>query len=265
MRLSLSPSLPLSFITISEYNKKMGAIPSFSTPAVKSCPRGLPCYAGCYAKAYEEKRDTVHKSYVNNMEMLKQHPKEVEDRIVGFINLLGCKYFRFSVSGDVIVDVERPYLYIDTIINIARRCKNTYFLCFSKSSLWNYVDIPSNLNVVYSSWGDWHVDNPHNFPTTNVCKKPKKGEEPPEGLEICPNSKDKNKHCFGCWKCWDLKPGDKPIYFYAHGVNANKIDVKPPKKYYRDAKGRFCKKPTNISFATAVQAVTKLIKITAWG
>ena len=226
MRLNLSPTAPRSHITVSENNKKMGvSILSFSTPAVKSCPRGLPCYMACYAKAYEDKRDSVHKSYINNMEMLKKYPDEVENKLVGVINLIGCKYFRFSVSGDVAIDPERPYLYVNLIINVAKRCKNTYFLAFSKSDLWNDMKIPKNLNIVYSSWLDWHVFNPtdrkgrNKFPTTNVISK----KDVRDGMNICPNCLNKNILCENCHHCWHMKPADEPILFIAHGIHRNKI------------------------------------------
>lgn len=226
MRLNLSPTAPRNHITVSENNKKMGvSILSFSTPAVKSCPYGLPCYRACYARAYEEKRDSVHKSYANNMEMLKKYPNEVENKLVGVINLIGCKYFRFSVSGDVAIDPERPYLYISLIINVAKRCKNTHFLTFSKSNLWNDMKIPKNLNIVYSSWLDWHVFNPtdrkgrNKFPTTNVISK----KDVRDGMNICPNCLDKSILCENCHHCWHMKPTDEPILFIAHGIHRNKI------------------------------------------
>ena len=75
------------WVVISEFNTKMGPVPSFSTPSVITCPKGLPCYGACYARAYEEKRDTVHLSYCNNLKMLLEFPDIVRDKIVAYINL----------------------------------------------------------------------------------------------------------------------------------------------------------------------------------
>lgn len=236
-------------ITISLNNMKMGAsIPSFSTPSVKSCPKGLPCYKACYARAFEEKRGNVHLSYCNNMQMMCNYPQEVEDKIVGFINLMGTKFFRFNVSGDVCVDILRPYLYINLIRNCSTRCSGCRFLCFSKCDLWNNVKLKGNLFVPYSSWGDWHVNNPKGFKTTNVIPKPKKKEPYPTDKFICPNCLDKRIKCEDCHHCWGIpffdywkvKGIEMPdkvkeyydnlnvtnpdcTYFFAHGIHKNKL------------------------------------------
>ena len=60
------------YITISEGNKKMGYLPSFSTSAgVKgSCP--INCN-GCYAMKMERIYPSVKKSYSNNLQMAVMH------------------------------------------------------------------------------------------------------------------------------------------------------------------------------------------------
>ena len=212
------------WIVISEFNTKMGPVPSFSTPSVVTCPKGLPCYGACYARAYEEKRDTVHLSYCNNLKMLLEFPDIVRDKIVAYINLNTPPYFRFSVSGDVEVDPLRPFLYINLIISVAKKCPKTKILVFTKSSLWNEVKtLPRNLKVVYSNWKDWKVDNPvkkngePRFPTVNIMdKKEDKGDR-----IICPNSINKSHHCINCHKCWDMK-STETIFFYTHGIYKNK-------------------------------------------
>ena len=247
MRLTLD-TLTTEHITVSETNMKMGCTFSFSTPSVKSCPKGVPCFKACYARAFEEKRGTVHLSYVNNMNQMLNHPKEVEDRICGCINGFGTKFFRFNVSGDVCVDPLRPYLYIDLIRNCSMRCKACKFLVFTKCDLWNNVDIERNLNVMYSYWLDWKVNNPKGFRATNVIKKPKKNDPIPTDLFICPNCLDKRIQCSDCHHCWGIPEFDywkakgiempdkvKEYYknrdvkdmsithFFAHGIHKNKL------------------------------------------
>ena len=206
----------MEYINVSTSNNKMGhTIPSFSTPSVLTCPKNLPCFKGCYAHAYELHRPNVKNSYLQNLKMLKKYPAKVAKAIIGYINLLGCRYFRFSVAGDVEVDGMK---YINVILMVAKSCPNCSFLLFTKSDKWNDIDpIPANLHIIYSNWGKWSIPNyVHNFPTSNVYHD---GDDM-TGKIVCPNSIDEKVKCENCHLCWKLT---KPItvWFKAHGIHKN--------------------------------------------
>ena len=218
MRLQINET---TYISVSTSNSKLGAsILSFSTPSIITCPRNVPCYKGCYAASLEHLRPNLHNSLTNNLDALKNHTKEVQNKLVSFIHLLGCKMFRFNVEGDVEVDASRPFLYIDLIIYVARKCKDTEFLVYSKSAKWYGLRLPKNLHVVLSNWGDWCVNNPDNLPTSNILKE----GESRKGKRICPAQLATNHEitCENCRICWRLKKGDT-IWFLPHGRNKKKV------------------------------------------
>ena len=61
-------------IKISPGNSKMGAIPSVSLPAIKTC-RDCKCKEKCYAAKLERLRPTVRNAYQHNLEVLQSNPE----------------------------------------------------------------------------------------------------------------------------------------------------------------------------------------------
>jgi hypothetical protein len=99
---------------------------------------------------------------------------------------------------------------------VARACKNTTFLAFTK----NYRDVneylashkkPRNLKLIFSLPFDGaQIVNPHNLPTAAVILK---GNEPKPEYKVC------GGNCSECAcrgvGCWELKKGET-IAFYEH-------------------------------------------------
>lgn len=242
------PSNPELFINISEFNAKLGPVPSFSVLCGVSCPKNVPCLEACYAKAME----TIYSSYfdvnLNNLHMLLKYADRVEDVIVGYILLSNTPLFRFNVDGDLEVDLKRPELYVNLILNVARRCPDCEIWFYSKSELLDLIPdaYPNNLYPIESQWRGWKPNIKHRFPITDILKE----DEDRTGKLICPNSLAEEKlkkgeknpiKCFNCRLCLKLKVG-QILYFIAHGRGKNKIgDL--IRNYYnkRDSKGRFTK------------------------
>ena len=88
-------------ITISEGNRKMGYLPSFSTsPGVQgSCP--INCQ-GCYAMKMEKVYPSVRKSYANNLLMAVTRMKETFEAISNYLTAFRPTLFRWHVSGDIL-------------------------------------------------------------------------------------------------------------------------------------------------------------------
>ena len=120
-------------------------------------------------------------------------------------------FFRWHVSGDII-DPD----YLHNMCKIARECKLTKFLAFTK----NYEDVnayfethkkPRNLQIVFSLPFDGaKIDNPLNFPTAAVILK---GSEPAKNYKVC-GGNCQECACRGVG-CWELKKGET-IAFYEH-------------------------------------------------
>ena len=196
-------------ISISRSNSKMGNIPSVSLPPIVTCKNCGSCAKKCYAAKLCRIYPSVKKAYENNLEVLK------DDREMYFLQVMAAaglsRYFRWHVSGDI-VDID----YLDRMCKVARHCKNTKFLAFTK----NYEDVneyfnshkkPANLKIIFSIPFDGaKIDNPHTLPTAAVILK---GNEPAPNYKICGGN---CSECASCGiGCWELKKGET-IAFYEH-------------------------------------------------
>jgi hypothetical protein len=122
-----------------------------------------------------------------------------------------ARFFRFHVSGDI-----PNILYLNAMARVAESLPHTSFLVFTKQ--YNIVNqyindgmtIPQNLKIIFSNWGDWKCENPHNLPTCEVILK---GSEPAQNWKIC------GGNCTECAcrgiGCWELKNGET-IAIYEH-------------------------------------------------
>lgn len=196
-------------VSISNGNSKMGAIPSVSLPPVVTCKNCATCAKKCYALKLCKIYSSVRKAYDRNLEILKEDRNAyfTQVKAVAMLN----KFFRFHVSGDII-DID----YLDRMCKLARECKGTEFLAFTK----NYEDCneyfknhrkPRNLQLIYSLPFDGaEIENPHNFPTAAVILK---GKEPKKSYKVC------GGNCTECAcrgiGCWELKKGET-IAFNEH-------------------------------------------------
>ena len=196
-------------VSISQGNSKMGAIPSVSLPPIVTCHNCGACKKKCYAVKLARIYATVRKAWERNLAILKA------DRDSYFMQIkavaMVSAFFRFHVFGDI-VDID----YLDRMTKLARECKKTQFLAFTK----NYNDCntyfenhrkPSNLHLIFSLPFDGAIiDNPHNFPTARVILK---GNEPKSSDKVC------GGNCSECAcrgvGCWELKKGET-IAFYEH-------------------------------------------------
>lgn len=196
-------------VSISTGNRKMGAIPSVSLPACTTCNPNAPCFAKCYAKKLERIYPSVRNAYANNFEIFAKDPAQYWEEIRKAASM--ARYFRFHVSGDIVDEI-----YFLDMCMTAEMLPHTEFLAFTKqyhivNELINRgVKIPENLHIIFSNWGEWKCDNPHNLPTSEVIFK---GTEPADHWKIC------SGNCTECAcrgvGCWELKKGET-IAFYEH-------------------------------------------------
>ena len=201
-------------VSISNGNKKMGAIPSVSLPPIISCPNWKFCANKegkclCYAKKLYNLYPSVKTAYDRNLEILRNDRDSYFTQIKA--SAMTQRFFRFHVSGDII-DID----YLDRMVKLARELKGTEFLAFTK----NYEDVneyfknhrkPKNLHLIMSlPFTGATIDNPHNLPMAAVILK---GTEPQDDWKIC------GGNCTECAckgvGCWELKKGET-IAFYEH-------------------------------------------------
>ena len=196
-------------VSISKGNSKMGAIPSVSLPAIITCNPNAPCFKLCYAAKIANLRKTVRTAYDRNLEILTTNPDAYWIQVKAAA--ITTRFFRYHVSGDI-PNME----YFDNMVQTAHDLPATMFLAFTKQYhlvneyLNNGGTIPTNLKIIFSNWGAWKCENPHNLPTCEVILK---GNEPAPNWKIC------GGNCTSCAcagiGCWELKNGET-IAIYQH-------------------------------------------------
>lgn len=198
-----------SKVSISKGNSKMGAIPSVSLPACITCNPSAPCFKLCYAQKISRLYKNVRTAYQNNLDILNTDWAEYWKQIRTAVAM--SKYFRFHVSGDI------PSAgYLKEMITTAKKYPGTTILAFTKQYeiVNNYInvcgDIPGNLKIILSNWGDWKCYNPYKLPECEIILK---GSEPKQDWKIC------GGNCTECAcrgiGCWELKKGET-IAIYQH-------------------------------------------------
>ena len=196
-------------VSISNGNRKMGAIPSVSLPACITCNPNAPCFKECYAVKISRIYKTANDAYGRNLDILNTDWDSYWEQVRHAVSM--TKYFRFHVSGDI-----PNACYFKEMCITAKKCPDTKILAFTKQYdiVNRYIDtwggLPSNLKIIFSNWGAWKCDNPHNLPACEVIFK---GEEPRDDWKIC-GGNCTNCACAGVG-CWELKNGDT-IAIYKH-------------------------------------------------
>ncbi len=193
---------------ISRGVSKLGVdIPSINLPPVVTCRCDAPCADShkCYAMkgrfAFQHNKNLLQ----GNLDMWQHNPEQFEIgvRAAAFHS----RFVRWHSSGDIPDEA-----YLEMMVRIAEKLPDTKFLCFTKKfELVNeYLDIhkvfPENLRMVFSAWGSFIPENPHNLPMAYVRFKKSEQNNIPSTAFQCQN------YCGDCvmsgCSCWDLKNGE---------------------------------------------------------
>jgi len=184
---------------ISRGNGKLGLLPSFSLPVLKTCPgRTEFCSRLCYGLNGRFTQPRMREIYQNNLEATKQ--AGFVEGVVREILKTGAEAFRLHVVGDF-YSVE----YGENWLEIADRLPDVSF--FGSTRAWRvpglrdavrrFRDLPnvylrasidlSHLDKPSTSWGVWSIE----------------GQGDP-----CPHDFGLGEHCITCKKCWQTKGSD---------------------------------------------------------
>ena len=200
----------MALVQISTSVSKLGeSIPTVNLPPIITCRPDAPggkCAkegGGCYAMRGHFTLPRIKNRLMENLKAYRENPKLFFEMLAHAFD--NYKYARYFSSGDI-VDEQ----FLKGMCWVARKCKTTKFLCFTKKyELVNkYIEdghvIPKNLKIVFSAWRDFVPENPYNLPMTFV-RFPGKVESNnliPEKTFKCKGS------CATCKKCWELKKGE---------------------------------------------------------
>lgn len=199
---------------VSNSVSKLGiGIATVNLPAVVTCREDAPCYKGCYARRGNFSYQNVKTSLDSNLEVYKESPDLFFERIHLQLEMIPYRFFRWHSSGEI-VD-ER---YLEGMFWLARKHKGTQFLCFTKkyelvNEYLNNHRKPKNLILVFSNWGDWICENPHNLPTAWVEFGTESDSLIPENANVC------GGNCGTCVNtsehCWRMQKGEA-VKFHRH-------------------------------------------------
>ena len=196
-------------VHISRGVTKLGTnMPSVSLPPVLTCREDAPCFSRCYARrgrfAFPHNKSLLQ----TNLDIWNEDPVAFERDVI--IAAFPSRFFRWHSAGDI------PDLrYLGMMARVAQSIPETRFLCFTKKhELVNeyiaaYGELPGNLIIVFSAWGDFLPDNPYNLPVAYVRFRNQQTSIPASAFQ-CPN------YCGECvatgCSCWDLKPGQSVCF-----------------------------------------------------
>ena len=213
-------------VSISYENGKVGKTLSESTAPILGCgKRCSVCMGDCYAiKAllYPDARN----AWLRNLYLFIHKPEMIEEKVN---RVLGEKYARkgsYTTTrngkkvkktyapgelkhkgnrGDVAGDMFHKNVYT-VFNNVAKKnpdVKNwTYTKEYEKLNSWVKEDPKAdNLNILFSDgWDGLNMDNPNNFPTTNIYRTPEEWLENKNGWELC--------------KAYNVRQGKSGLQFY---------------------------------------------------
>lgn len=206
---------------LSVSNSKLGVIPTLDLPPITTCRRDAPCMNECYACRSHYVYLNHRVDRVINLKAYYANPQFYFDSIVAQISrgLISYNFFRWHSTGDI-PDID----YLDGMAKVARKVKGTRFLCFTKKyelvNKWLETHKkPTNLILIFSNWGGWLCDNPHNLPTAWIEFKNRQTMIPAKAFR-CPGS------CSACamannGSCWYMKKGDC-VVFEEHSTTIKK-------------------------------------------
>ena len=186
-------------VHLSRWNSKLGVLPSFSLPVLRTCPGKTEfCSRLCYGLNGRFTRKRMREIYQSNLEASKR--ADFVERVVRGILKVKPGVFRLHVVGDF-YSVE----YVEKWLEIADRLPDVKFFGSTRSwrvpklrdALETFRDLPnvylrasidfSHLDKPSSSWGIWSIE----------------GEGTP-----CPHDYGLVENCIACKKCWQAKDPD---------------------------------------------------------
>lgn len=196
-------------VKLSNSVSKLGTgIATLNFPAIVTCRKNAPCAAGCYARKGRFQFESVKNRHTENYMCYLESPERFWAMIEAQLFMVPYRFFRYFSAGDI-----PDAAFLVGMVELAEKFPETKFLCFTKQfEIVNaFVDdggeIPENLSIVFSTWGDWMPENPHNFPMSFVeFKNQASNALIPENAYKCPG------YCGECamsgCSCWDLKHGE---------------------------------------------------------
>ena len=196
-------------ITLSKGNKKVKNTLIFNIAPITTCIGDCKGKEGkCYAMKASRRFPNVRNCYNRNTEVAKSEGfKELMIASIQYhVMNFSFKYFRIHEAGDFF-----NQRYLNDWCDIASKFPNIKFLAYTKSFQLNFDNVPSNLTIINSIWGN---ENQYTkfankgFKTSVVVNDLNDIKFNSNKDFVCPAD-----DCSTCRKCWGT---DKNIIFKLH-------------------------------------------------
>lgn len=206
-------------VTTNKVTKTGQMILTASFPVGITCRPDAPCSrctkegGGCYGNRGHMAARNYKESMMKNLKLYNESPESYYYEIHNRLLLVPYKFFRWFVTGDIPDDRFLP----EVAVRLAVEHSNTFFLMFTKKfELINkYLDegreIPSNLKIILSCWGNFIPENPYNLPMSYVrFKDDSRNANIPKDAKPC---KGKCEMCVNAGGgCWNLQSGESVVF-----------------------------------------------------
>lgn len=206
-------------IVSNNISKTGASILTASFPVGITCRTDAPCLkctkdgGGCYGKRGRLNGRNYKNAMISNLDLYNISPESYYHHIHSMLLMISYKYFRWFVTGDM----PDAYFLPNIAVKLAKVHPNTNFLMFTKKYeiVNEYIlkgnDIPSNLIIILSCWGDFIPKNPYNLPMSYVeFKDVTRNEHIPNNAKKCEG------HCEDCVNtdggCWNLTSGEAVVF-----------------------------------------------------
>ena len=183
-------------IHISTGNSKLGKLPNFSLPPIRTCPPGVPCGVPkqCYALNAWKMYANVRTCWTENFDAVTYAPQEAEQSLRAWLWEKQPEYFRLHVGGDFF-----DQGYFDMWVRICQAFPKTRFLVFTKAFELDMARAPENMWIYLSMWPGWREPSDEQLERfARAWMLDEKNPDPriPEFAGACPGS------CTNCKECW---------------------------------------------------------------
>ena len=144
-------------IRLSEGNSKIGKTWNHSKVPVETCPKDVPCHKECYARKSYQQYEAVREAWNVNTASIRLDETGWFRALHRLLGSIQPAYYRGHVAGDFESQSE-----VNAWCGIAILHPETRFLFFTKRKEFDYSNLPVNLIVRASQWGDyeWGDDLP---------------------------------------------------------------------------------------------------------
>lgn len=204
-------------------NRKLGGlIGQINMPKGISCRKNAPCAILCYGNKGNIATPNAKKGHMARYQLYLEKALLFFQMIVMELTFRPCKLVRWHAMGDI-VDFD----YFKGMVYVALQLPDIKFLAFTKkyeivneyirrANDGEFEQIPENLVIVFSAWGNWIPDNPHNLPVSYVEFGAECDKNIPSDAKKCMNQEDKHLTCAECFdakvSCWNLKHGESVVF-----------------------------------------------------